>query len=405
MMRFPANDHLPLRHVFAESFFLFFKKKCGLKYQIFIGFFVRKLILLEGLCSYLQLFYRGYGMNNRRIQSIIVLVFLFGMTFLITNKLTISSTQIKSSQLSIEQPDPITSIGINAVLDDVTEFGFIDENYGTFRDIYVTDSVAFIASDLNGLIALDISDPSSPVFLGQCELPGRQVCNYLDVEGDVAVLSCAYDGVVTVDISDPTNMYILDRYDVTNAVQEIRVENNIVYAAYTLDGLRILNITNPADIKFEGSYYSGSGQIQYLEKYGSYILTSNIVTNALDIINVTDVSTPTFVASYNPGSSINEIAIKGTYAYLILSNGYTYIIDLSTITSPSYSSQFVTSGYEILIDDDVLAIATYSNVRFYNVSNPAAPTFIVNYPVESGGAYFLSLNETTLAVSQLNNGL
>ncbi len=211
---------------------------------------------------------------------------------------------------------------------------------------------------------------------------------------------------MTVNNSDPTNMYILDRYDVTNNVEEILVESNIVYAAYSYDGLRILNITNPAAIAFEGLYYSGSGLIKRLEKYGSFILASNSITKYLEIINVTDISTPTFVASYNPGSTIYDIAIKDTYAYLSLNSGYIYIIDLSIITSPSYSSQFAsTSGNEILIEDDVFALAAYSYVRFYNVSNPTAPTVIVYYQIESTDAYFLALNETTLAVSQLNNGL
>ncbi len=75
----------------------------------------------------------------------------------------------------------MTNFEIDAILDDVTEFGYIDENYGTFRDLIVKDSITYIASDLNGLVALDISDPTTPIFLGQCELPGRKVCNYLDI--------------------------------------------------------------------------------------------------------------------------------------------------------------------------------------------------------------------------------
>ncbi len=345
-------------------------------------------------------------MNSRKILTLIILFVLSGMTLFVSDITINSNSLIDSSKLSMEPSNPINNFGINAVIDEVTEIGQLDENYGIFRGLFVKGSVAFVASGLNGLIALDISNPSSPVFLGQCELPGRQNSYVADFEDDVAVISCEYDGVVTVNISDPSNMYILDRYDLTNSVQDIIVEDNIVYAAYTFSGLRTLNITNPSAITFEGSYYSGSGTVYTIEKYGSYILAYNNVGYDVDIINVTDVTNPSFVSSYNPGSSMRDITTKNTYAYLFLNSGYTYIVDLSVITSPSYTSQFTHSVCsQAKIESDILYIAAYSLVRFYNVSNPTSPTFITNYQVESGDADYLYLNDTTLAVSQRNYGL
>ena len=94
----------------------------------------------------------------------------------------------------------------------------------------------------NGLLILDISEPSSPSFvgLGECEKSFG-----VWVEREVAYIADREFGIKAFDVSDPYSPELIGSYDDTAYCNEIYAENDTVYAAACDGGLWILECENP----------------------------------------------------------------------------------------------------------------------------------------------------------------
>lgn len=61
------------------------------------------------------------------------------------------------------------------------EIGSWDDNYNFATDVCVHDNLAFLVNDLEGLLIIDISSPSSPKVLGQLVVHEHQIWDITDV--------------------------------------------------------------------------------------------------------------------------------------------------------------------------------------------------------------------------------
>ena len=95
--------------------------------------------------------------------------------------------------------------------------------------------------DNEGLIILDISDPSHPIFIGHCDTPGNETCVFV-------LRNYAYvtDGNLRIiDISTPSNPIEVGHCDTPHDAQEVFVTGNY---AYVTDGtLRIIDVSDPSN--------------------------------------------------------------------------------------------------------------------------------------------------------------
>ena len=113
----------------------------------------------------------------------------------------------------------------------------------------MSDYAYTISSD--GLLIIDISDPTSPNSIGgfDIHLPNLQkTVQDIAVMGKYAYLVTHLSTIEIIDISDSTNPKPISSFDFSSGFYGIEVVGNYIYVS-TLRELKIIDITNPVNPK------------------------------------------------------------------------------------------------------------------------------------------------------------
>ncbi len=112
------------------------------------------------------------------------------------------------------------------------------------RRVQVSGNHAFFSSfDYPGLAVLDISDPSSPTFLGEFDTPGTVMDIFIAGEnryvGMNAYVADGDSGLQIVNILSPRNPSIIESYDISGFASLVFQENEYIYLVKYDTGLMI----------------------------------------------------------------------------------------------------------------------------------------------------------------------
>ena len=157
-------------------------------------------------------------------------------------------------------------------------------------------------------------------------------------------------------------------------------------ANYTA-GLTILDMSNPEDPTFKGSYNNG-GTVGRVFVAGNYAYVCTSSPNRLDILDVSDPANPRLEGYYNMPDVTWGVEVVGDYAYVDCgAAGGLQIIDVSNPASPVFVGWYDTPG-NAFKELDVLDNYAYvpdcdAGLQIIDVSNPYSPTFIGSYDTPS----------------------
>ncbi len=98
-------------------------------------------------------------------------------------------------------------------------------------------------------------------------------------------------------------------YDIRLA-NRVALSGNYAYVADSYSGLQSIDISDPSNPTFKGSYVTPRGA-QEVALSGNY---AYVVGDSLQIIDIIDPANPTFKGSYNMPDSAVEVALSGNYA-------------------------------------------------------------------------------------------
>ncbi|MHA2429284.1 MAG: LVIVD repeat-containing protein, partial [Candidatus Hermodarchaeia archaeon] len=129
---------------------------------------------------------------------------------------------------------------------------------GTARDVFVDDTLAYIAAEGRGLQIVSISNPSNPNEVGQYETisgiaRGVALCDTIAyvAAGDIHAIS----------VADPSSPYEISSYSTPGPPIDIVCTDSLAYLADGNGGFRILSISNPKNLS-EVGYYQTVGFAQ-----------------------------------------------------------------------------------------------------------------------------------------------
>ena len=285
---------------------------------------------------------------------------------------------------------------------------------GSVSDVYVKEDIAYIANWDNGLVILDVSNPSEPFELGRFNESGgseiyvRSNLAYLVGDHKLKIIDIANpsnpnkvsefdasgsyisgmyadfpifyldggDGDFWIyDLSNPLSPSQLGYIDLGDSIYNIYVSNNIAYITYRngLKTIDVSNSSNPTELgQFGDDYYEGcvvEGNIAYVTGWPGY----------LDIIDVSDPSNPSKLSQFDEGggSSLGSgITFLDDTLYVADLNDGLELIDVSNPSKPFKYAQFnLKSPADIYIifpyayiacKDDGLKIVDISNPSFWN---------------------------------------
>eukprot|EP01059_Diplonema_ambulator_P020448 TRINITY_DN34246_c0_g1_i1.p1 TRINITY_DN34246_c0_g1~~TRINITY_DN34246_c0_g1_i1.p1 ORF type:complete len:400 (+),score=119.75 TRINITY_DN34246_c0_g1_i1:80-1279(+) len=261
-----------------------------------------------------------------------------------------------------------------AVLDGVayvadTDYGLTVANYqqvlgglaisGMVKGVDVKGTTAFVVG-VDGLMSVDVSNSSDPTLLDTYTFSATG--ETVTISGKYAYIASNADGLIIVDISDVSNMKYVAQYLPTNLprFKAVQILGDYAYIADYNNGLVIVNVATPSSplyislYRMSGAYdVAVSGTTCYVASYST----------GMTIIDVTNKAVPVKLSTYSTSDSILAIEYNAGADQVYLAGNNVYFIDVSDAGSPWLVSKYMTTdyrAYDVAYENDKLYVAGFS---------------------------------------------
>lgn len=242
---------------------------------------------------------------------------------------------------------------------DTTAFGA-----GSVLDIYVDGTKAYLASPLNGMTILDVSDPTRPSRLGGVDIVGlNPACMSVAARDSFAYMHWYQrPQFQSVDVSDPARPQRVAGVDVTNPPEDMVIRDSFVYIA-EINKLQIVNVARPREPVLVGNCATQG------DAYGLCVVdTLAYAANyPFAIIDVKQPSNPSIVGTIQRG------AWNGTVrdTFLFLSSGGILVYSIARPDQPRLldSLSVGTNTYWVEAVGTLLYAANRDGVRVIDASD------------------------------------
>jgi hypothetical protein len=322
---------------------------------------------------------------------------------------------------------PITSV---AQLEPVptNEYQLINVLQGSFDAIAIQDHYAYIGSldwrgdMINTLFVVDIAIPYKPVITGSIQFPfgdrSNNVIKNLTIYGHYVYIANGWQGLRIVDVVDPAKPTLVASYPTSADTVAVAVSGSRAFVADTA-GLQILDVSDPTTPVFMASYLPSASNrwvinVSILNNY-AYVtegMPAIPERGALAIIDISDPADPTLVSTFAiPG--IGGTTVSGSYVYattgIDFDGGGVDIVDISDPALPHRVIRLDQFGP--CKDNKLVATLLYLTCRTYHViqtlvvldtSNVAEPSVIDIVHFESGRPEAVAVKNDYVYVSGLS---
>lgn len=266
------------------------------------------------------------------------------------------------------------------------------------KGIKVTGDYAYVVCE-KSLVVIDITNSAAPAMVGEY---GSILINDLDIVDD-RIYGTTTAGLTVYDID---GFNIIGSYDNPNTTpyRWVKVDGEYAYVTDSA-GLSILNISDP-----NGIYNISACPLNYspidMQIFGDYVFTLSY--GQLDLINVTDKSTPEIVSTFYDDSVIANVYNRNLYcdnmrAYVSCASmidGFIILdfTDPADLTPVGIFNSLICGwprGFDIVGDLAYIA-GEDSNFVVVDISNPAdpivlgkctSPSFALDVKVSGNYAY------------------
>ncbi len=216
---------------------------------------------------------------------------------------------------------------------------------GTAHDIWVDGNFgdgifAYVANGETGLHIFDVSDSSSPQFVGQTAIaPGTNVKRVEIADTGFGKVAYIIDGndFVIVSVADQTQPLPFGAYSTGRGTQNVLVDGDIAYIAssssFDTGRLDIVDISQPLNPSLISSFdtnglHQFSNAYYELNKTGSMLFITDPVSG-ITMYDVADPTAPKFTGMYNKESGMMSLTIENNTGYLRTGDGLFQLLDMS----------------------------------------------------------------------------
>lgn len=242
------------------------------------------------------------------------------------------------------------------------------------NDVFTAGSYAYIAIN-KGLVIYDISKPQSPTKVGEYFY---NIINFerLHVAGSLAFI-CSHN-LQIVDVSNPSNPVLKsDSQYPGDEPAAIQVVDNLAYIADEHRGLRIMDISDPANPNYLGSL-ENYGKANAITANGNYLYLGK--KYGFQILDISNHSTPTHLSFLETVSPIKAVVLKDSYVFAALAayDCWFQVYNVSNPLSPTLVAE-VSLGADfgyidfILIDGNYAYVDCQTSIKIFDITNPGNP--------------------------------
>jgi len=262
---------------------------------------------------------------------------------------------------------------------------------GPVREVHepfaVVDSVGCGIHGCGGSLFLyDITDPSSPVRLGE-----YLISNFLSVariEDQQLYIATIGSTLEILDISDPQAITQVGRIDASGAVE---VDGDLVYIIS--NGLEIIDASDPANPETLDSYRPWAGAVDYARKGDVFFLRMLYFNGAHRQLHIVDATHPDnisvlgYALQFSGVPFVDNFHLDGERAYLLSRAPTFQIFDFANTSSPEYlggsESSYSGPSEHLGLTSDRAYQVYFNGLKIIDTSDPALPTDLLTY--DAGG--------------------
>ena len=271
---------------------------------------------------------------------------------------------------------------------------------GNAKDIYIQDYIGYIADYYDGLLILDLSNPTSPSEFSTLDLPDRTHSVYVK-ENKIYTLN-QIGGFSIINADDITSPVIVDTCTIPGSLRDIYIYDyngnpfyRYAYVSRSGNSVSILNLQGRPHFNETTPTIDTNGDARKVfvpnnDIYSNYAFVANGSNNGFAAIDITDpnnlnpnVNTYNSFDSYSSGQ---DIFVRGNHLFLANGERGLDIIDISVIDSPSPISTIETSGFVVgvyVFQDYVYIIDREIGLYVIDISDINYPFVLGSYELES----------------------
>ena len=135
------------------------------------------------------------------------------------------------------------------------------------RDVAVSGKLAAVAGDAAGLYTVDVSDPSSMSVLGHVYTSGE--ARSVSIVGPTAYVADGTAGLAIVDLADPQSPVLIGQADTPDVARSVTVDDGFAYVGDSGSGMQVIDILNLHSPRLIGGTYPGIGQTNHHNTYAA----------------------------------------------------------------------------------------------------------------------------------------
>ncbi len=259
------------------------------------------------------------------------------------------------------------------------------------KNVFISDTLAYMASTWSGMHILDVSMQGELTLTGSYETRGAS--KEFDISNNVLYLANGGGGMGVFDVDSSGVFEEVGFFEFDGDANGVVVSGNHAFIADKQNGLRIVDvqdINNMAQVGFCDVY------VRKIDTQGDFVYT--VGSSGLQIIDISDIFTPVLIGSINIGGAGWNITVNGSYAYCADGNNGLQIIDVNNPSSPFEVAQYFYGDnvFDVEVVDTVAYLAHgTTGLRLLNVADPYNPQALGFYVdgnvkgvrVENGLAY------------------
>ncbi len=241
-------------------------------------------------------------------------------------------------------------------------------------DVTASGNLAFVADLFPGMRVVDISDPTLPVQVGIVDTPAR--ATGVAVAGDIAAVADREGGLQIVDISDPTTPAIVGNFPTLNS-WGVEIRGHLAYVADETQGLVVLDISDPTSPDSLGAFATTALEVD-VDGSLAYVAARNA---GLQIMDVTDPTNPTLLGSITFGNLAWDVSVSGDRVLVGHDGTGASLVDVSDPANPVLIDTYNTPDWAVGVD--MAGEYGFVGDRFTGVL--VLQTAFANPPIVSGG--------------------
>lgn len=244
------------------------------------------------------------------------------------------------------------------------------------RGVTLYRNLAYVANGSDGLVAVDLTDPTQPLLATAVSTTEARAGAVL---GNALIVADGPDGIKIFDLDYPDSLTPPIASIQTDSAQNLAVGGNLVFLADGTGGVKIFRITNPHYPPSGPLAAVSLGDARGLSLAGARLFVAD-ASAGLVVINVTDPAHPQAVKTIPVAGTPQTTATRGNYLYVAAGSAGLLIFGISDPDNPLALGNLDLLGQAqvraVEVWGDYLFLTTDRGIEVVNNSSPAQPVFL-----------------------------